>query len=507
MATVWRAHDEHLDRDVAIKVLANHLVEDTSSRLRLRMEAQALARLDHPHIASVHDYSVADVRGETFPFLVLELVVGSPLSVLLADGRSLSWRQAAGIAVQTASALAAAHERGLVHRDVTAANILVTADGVKLIDFGISITAGAADTDGDDLLLGTPAYIAPERLGGAPGTYASDMYSLGVILYRMLTGRPPFPATTSQDLFATGRTWSPPPLPAALNLPDTVAGLCYLCLAKDPSTRPSAADVVRGLSEYADITVAAPTAAASTRRIDAVPNAGRVGSSPNRTVQYAAALAVVVASAAVAAWNIGLWRTDAPAASVAAGPGPARVHDCAVSYQTSYDDGRTFRADITVQNTSTADMTMMVFAFDLPGDQQVQPGRTWLQDGRTVTAVTPLTMPAGGQTQLPLAGTYTRSNAYPVRFHLADRTCAVTLIGPAGVPISPSTTAGSPVPTPVQAGGGSPGSSASPASVLPASAAGSAGSTPAPSVSQDTPERPRPIPSRTSPSRSGPVLR
>ena len=205
MASVWRAEDEVLGRTVAVKVLDGKLAEDEHARVRLHEEARILARLSHPRVASVYDFGlVGDV-----PYLVMELVDGETLTSLLREG-GLDWRLAVRICAQVAEALDAAHELGLVHRDISPANILWTRGGVKVIDFGLCASTG--DPEETDGLLGTPAYMAPERIDGEPVRPASDVYALGVVLYRALADRLPWPTESLVQLLGAHRSLPPPPL-------------------------------------------------------------------------------------------------------------------------------------------------------------------------------------------------------------------------------------------------------------------------------------------------------
>lgn len=161
MAVVWRAHDEVLDRLVAVKVLAPGQAVDAAARARVQFEARAAAALSHPNVAAVHDYGEApDPGGEPVPFVVMELVDGVSLTDVLADG-PVDPADAMRICADVAAALAAAHARGLVHRDVKPGNVIVAAGGAKLVDFGIAAAIGSADeADEDGVMLGTPAYLA-----------------------------------------------------------------------------------------------------------------------------------------------------------------------------------------------------------------------------------------------------------------------------------------------------------------------------------------------------------
>lgn len=228
MSEVWRATDEVLSRPVAVKVLA----ATDADRLTWR-EARAAARLAHPNVTQVYDYGeVALPGGGSAGYLVLELVDGPTLASRLSAG-PLPWREAARIARQVAGALAAAHRLGVVHRDIKPGNVVLTHDGVKVLDFGIAAVAGGGDGD-PGRLLGTPQYAAPERRDPtAPARPASDVYSLGVLLYEALAGHRPDRSP-------------PPPVPG---VPDPVLRLCAACLVPDPAGRPDAGQVAGGLAE------------------------------------------------------------------------------------------------------------------------------------------------------------------------------------------------------------------------------------------------------------------
>jgi serine/threonine-protein kinase len=243
MSVIWRARDEVLDRVVAVKVLAASLAADPKFREMVREEARAAAQLVHPHVTSVHDYGeTLGPDGEIIAFVVMELLTGEELKARLTAG-PLPWPAAVEVCAQVAEALAAAHRLGIVHRDITPANIMMTATGAKVLDFGIATHVGAPDEDEDGETFGTPAYVAPERLDGLPAQPATDTYSLGVLLYETLTGRVPFPADTWDELTRALESGAEPTLADVPDLPAAVADVCLRCLARDPAARPTAAQV------------------------------------------------------------------------------------------------------------------------------------------------------------------------------------------------------------------------------------------------------------------------
>ena len=192
MATIYRAVDESLERDVAIKVLHAHLADDASLLARFRAEARAAAGLLHPHIVNVFDQGVADL-----PYIVMEFVDGPSLrEVLLSRGR-LTPAEALSVIEPVAAALARAHAAGVVHRDIKPENVLIAADGtVKVADFGIARAIAETSHTATGTLVGSVHYLAPELMGGAEATSRSDQYSVGIVLFELLTGRKPLPAET-----------------------------------------------------------------------------------------------------------------------------------------------------------------------------------------------------------------------------------------------------------------------------------------------------------------------
>ena len=266
MGEVWRAVDTRLDREVALKVLPEGLVDDPERRARFEREAKVLASLNHPHIATLHALEHLDGRH----VLVMELVEGEGLDAYISRG-AIPVDEALPIALQIAEALEAAHERGVVHRDLKPANVRLRPDGaVKVLDFGLaksivapaglfSATTLSTPTTQIGAILGTPAYMSPEQARGQPVGAAGDVWAFGCLLYEMLSGRRAFSRPTIADTLAAvlvrEADWSalPPETPAA------VADLLRRCLEKDAARRP--ADGAALVAALAD--AAAPPAAAA----------------------------------------------------------------------------------------------------------------------------------------------------------------------------------------------------------------------------------------------------
>jgi len=248
MGEVWRALDTVLDRPVAVKLLRAAYGSHGETLARFRAEARHAASLSHPGIAQVYDY------GETGygqpPYLVMELVDGPALTGLLARG-PLDAATTVDVIAQAAAALDAAHSAGLVHRDIKPGNLLVGPGGqVKITDFGIAHAAGSAPLTRTGTLIGTPAYLAPERLAGAPATPASDLYSLGILAWECLAGAPPFSGLEIEVALAH-RDLALPPLPRGV--PADVAAFISELAAKDPAARPATAgDAARRASRIRD---------------------------------------------------------------------------------------------------------------------------------------------------------------------------------------------------------------------------------------------------------------
>ena len=188
MGEVWEADDTVLGRRVALKVLVQELADDARATSRFVREARATAKLTHPNVTRVYDFG----RDGGLPYLVMELLEGETLADRLAGG-PLPPAEAARICAAVADALDAAHRRGIIHRDIKPGNVLLTPAGeVKVMDFGIAAAADETHSTTGSGLYGTAAYVSPERAAGQAATPAADIYSLGAVLYELLTGRPPF---------------------------------------------------------------------------------------------------------------------------------------------------------------------------------------------------------------------------------------------------------------------------------------------------------------------------
>jgi len=236
MGEVWAAVDTVLGRAVAVKLLHPALSQEASFAERFRAEARHTASLHHPNIATVFDYGEDDGTA----YLVMELVVGQPLSQIIADRAPLSAQETASILVQAATALEAAHQGGVVHRDIKPANILITPDGTAMLtDFGIARAIDAAPLTQTGQVLGTAQYLSPEQALGRSATASSDIYSLGVVGYEMLTGERPFDSGTAVATALAHVNQAPPPLP--VTIPTGVRDVIGAALAKDPADRPASA--------------------------------------------------------------------------------------------------------------------------------------------------------------------------------------------------------------------------------------------------------------------------
>ncbi|HWF34709.1 MAG TPA: protein kinase [Solirubrobacteraceae bacterium] len=244
MGTVYRAVDLVLGRSVAVKTLPWLIADQNpNSVARFEREARAAAALSHPAVVAVYDTGV----DASTHFIVMELAAGRSLEAILRQEGALDPERAVGIAAGVADALAAAHRAGIVHRDIKPANVMVADDGsVKVLDFGIARSRGAATLTENAAVLGTAAYMAPEQAMGQPADERSDIYALGCVLYAMLSGHPPFAGDGFAAIMHQQANADPRPLRSENpRVPSALSGLVMQMLAKAPGDRPQSAGEVR----------------------------------------------------------------------------------------------------------------------------------------------------------------------------------------------------------------------------------------------------------------------
>jgi serine/threonine-protein kinase len=459
MAVVWRAQDLVLDRDVAIKLLAEELANKPGNRERIRAEAQVVARLQHPNITAVHDYGEAgDVvagRHGRRPYVVMELLEGELLSNRLRGG-PMSWRRATQICAQVAAGLAAAHERHVVHRDIKPSNIMLTAAGAKILDFGVAGLTGSFDPDDEDgTVFGTPAYLAPERLLGGGVIPATDVYTVGLLVYRCLTDRLPWHADTPTQMIANHVYEPPHPLPEISGLPPEIGRLVALCLAKDPEDRPAAAEVGKVLAAATGIHVVLPgedgsstqevhvplAVAGPRHRLPVEPTFGREVTVPRsrraarRRSRRALAASVAAVAVAVAAGWLAYWKPWAPRAGCNV--------DFYIHPEMDAAGDRPFSARITIANSGNRPADPWKLHFLLPGGQdvnQIDGGiATWARVGGGVEMTGAYALPPGKALTVSMKGNG-GNPAPPSNFTVNDVDCDIRVAQrPPGSPLPPMT--------------------------------------------------------------------
>lgn len=236
MGEVWQATDLVIGRTVALKILKDEYLGDPGFLERFRAEARHAALVNHEGIANVFDYGEEDGSA----YLVMELVPGEALSSILERERVLPTDKVLDIVAQTASALHAAHQAGLVHRDIKPGNLLMTPEGrIKITDFGIARIADQVPLTATGQVMGTVQYLSPEQASGHPASPTTDIYSLGIVAYEALAGRRPFTGESQVAIAMAQINEAPPELPVTIAEP--VRNLVYACIAKKPEDRPSSA--------------------------------------------------------------------------------------------------------------------------------------------------------------------------------------------------------------------------------------------------------------------------
>jgi serine/threonine protein kinase len=315
MGEVYRAHDKRLDREVAIKVLPESLTADPERLRRFEQEARAAAALNHPNILAVYQMATHD----GVSYMVTELLDGETLRERLIRG-AIPLRKAIDYAVQIVHGLAAAHEKGIVHRDLKPENLFVTKDGrVKILDFGLAKVHAKPATSADGrtvtieehtdpgVVLGTVGYMSPEQVRGQNADSRSDIFTLGTILYEMVTGKPAFRKPTGADTISAILTEDPPSiLQLAPNTPPGLQRVVHRCLEKSPEQRfQSASDLAFALQALSDSSAISPSTVAPGREIT-----GQEDNKPNRLRTAVVGVALLVALAALIAAYF--WTRPAP---------------------------------------------------------------------------------------------------------------------------------------------------------------------------------------------------
>ncbi|HEY2806251.1 MAG TPA: serine/threonine-protein kinase [Gemmatimonadales bacterium] len=345
---VWAAIDSQLGREIAIKVLRAELSSDLEFRARFRREARAIARLRHPGIVPI--YHVGEAAG--LVYFVMPLVQGVTLKAALADPAGLSADEAVRILIEAAGALREAHHHGVVHRDLKPENIMLEGPRRRalLMDFGVAKIEDSQAGKGEegltetDTVLGSPEYMSPEQATGRALDARSDIYSLGVVAYRMLAGRLPFDAETPREVLAHHVLSTPQPIGDHVRLSDSIAAAVMRCLAKLPEERWQSAEefaraLVGGAPRLSEIGAPPPAVAAaatSPRTSGAGRTSGSSRAAPKRRSSMMAALLFLLLIAAATPWPIARWwnarkvaavvPASVPAPSAPASAAAGRIH-------------------------------------------------------------------------------------------------------------------------------------------------------------------------------------
>ncbi|OXM66018.1 protein kinase domain-containing protein [Amycolatopsis vastitatis] len=388
MGVVWRARDERLDRVVAVKQLdyepAIGQAAGDQAALRALREARLTARLRHPHAVTVHD--VVEESGE--PYLVMEYLPSRSLADILLDRDTLPADEVARIGAQIASALAAAHAEGVMHRDVTPANVLIGESGVaKIADFGISRGTGEGLVTGGGFIAGTPAFLAPEVAGGGEGGFPADVFALGATLYRALEGMPPF-GTDDNPITLLLKVAKEEVIPPRHSGP--LADVLGRLLQRDPADRPTMAEVqalFEAVTENRPLPPPRPRRTA-TRLI-------RVRRPRRRLVLASAAGAVLLALGVVIGTALvpgGTATVAAPVSSappVSAPPAPTTTADlgCAARYEVTNSWPGGYQVQVTVRNDHGAGLSGWRVLWTMPAGHRISDlwNGNFTVDGSTVT--------------------------------------------------------------------------------------------------------------------------
>ncbi|MFB9409848.1 serine/threonine-protein kinase [Dactylosporangium matsuzakiense] len=505
MAVVWQAHDLLLERTVAVKMLSDALSSRPSARANVRREAVVASRLNHPHVASVHDYGEhVDESGAVRPYLVLEFVDGVSLTAQLSKDGPLALSDALRVGSAVAEALAAAHAEGLVHRDIKPGNVMLGPAGVKVVDFGVAAEAGRSATDVSGAQWGTPAYLAPEYIRDATATPAGDVFALGLLLTTMLSGRGP-DRRPGDD--ADARLL----LPDRDVLPAGVRDVLSRCLATDPGSRPTTAAAARAMRGAMNAVVDDATAELAafsdqpTVRRAAQPETEPVpGLVARPRPRWTAALPAIMLAVGALALTPFVDRDERVAAEGEAGSvGTSSVStSCIAEYSVRLQPDGRFAADLRVTNTGPDELRGWSVQFELPAGQHLTTASVpdWQQERRAIRLMIDRRLASGASTSAslqgnlgPAAGAETAGvargftvNGQPCARVITHEGQTVTVQPTGGAPTTRRTGAAPATVHVGPAGGSSPTVSSPPPSPLPSSTGSS------PRASED------PLPSRTS---------
>ena len=380
MGVVYKAEDLKLERFVALKFLAPHLVQDEESRRRFQREAKAAAALDHPNICTIHEIDEAEGR----VFLAMAYLDGSTVRQKVKQ-RPLKLDEALDIAIQAGEGLRAAHEKGIVHRDIKSANLMVNARGqVKIMDFGLAQLAEQSKLTKTATILGTPAYMSPEQAQRLPADRRTDIWSLGVVIYEMVTGRTPFEGERQQAVLYAIATEQPEPITALrVGIPTELDRIVGKALAKKPDERYQHIDEM--LVDLREMQKQAASGSRDTRR---APSASKPAS---RTPWYIAAAAVVIAVIlGISAW-LGVFGPangagDAPAETLQAVP--LTSYPGSESSPSFSPDGNQVAFCWDGENADNLDIYVKMIGSETPLRLTTDPARdfspAWSGDGRTI---------------------------------------------------------------------------------------------------------------------------
>ncbi|MGW3966789.1 protein kinase domain-containing protein [Amycolatopsis sp. NPDC005003] len=392
MGVIWRARDERLDRVVAVKQLdydaALGPAASAQASARALREARLTARLRHPHAITVHD--VVEAPGG--PYLVMEYLPSRSLAEVLADRETLPAEEVARIGAPIASALAAAHAEGVVHRDVTPGNVLLGESGVaKIADFGISRATGEGTVTGGGFIAGTPAYLAPEVAGGGEAGFPADVFSLGATLYRALEGTPPF-GNDDNAITLLLRIAKEETIPPRHRGP--LAEVLTRMLQRDPEARPTMAEVqelFEAVTGGRPLPPPRPRPRAGTRLL-------RVRRRPRRRLVLAGAAGAVLLALGVVIGTVIVpdgtpvaapAGPSGPAAPASSSPAPTTPADlgCAARYQVTNSWPGGYQVEVTVRNDRTAGLSGWSVRWQLPAGHRISGlwNGTFSVDGSTVT--------------------------------------------------------------------------------------------------------------------------